>query len=552
MMTKDVYEYTFKQLLKHVKDSRDSMCKSYNQFKESIMPVVNLGDEDYELYQNIVESNAFAVKSAIVQIIKHLMECFAEEDEAFSIKYAARQFYIHQTYDMMLLKEKKKIAYYFKLGQFLEKEVTDFEGRGFDELVIVHMRHYDSNSYKVCIADTNSLNREAGKSMKHITLQEFFCEIFGPEEYDCFVEYVNRFNETAQLIIGFNTVLAPTEDNIEKFRELTIKEIHDFKYEEYVQTGIDPKQIGKIRGNYIGRGLYKIMLGESTFAISFLSSEWSYKIYKATDNLEQTGIIAGYLKSIEQLVFELAKLRAGERNITINKKGWSESKYFTKKVSENINFSLGELEYFLVDNVNLFGVEDDVRDYIVATIKDWRENQRNGYFHKHNLKKVNRVDEIRKKAIFLYFLLLGGYKIRNSDIGKLKIYTEKKEKEKTDEQILEELTDWINEILAYGILGKNEAIVFNLYDEKDYGWSLQLTTVETCEELANNHNIKESFTSGKDLYKWKSILDEKAAQMYISDLIGKYLESNNVYEGIEKLKKIAVWCRYGIMFIKDK
>ena len=45
------------------------------------------------------------------------------------------------------------------------------------------------------------------------------------------------------------------------------------------------------------------MVGTADFAVSFISSEWNYQAYQLTENLDMTGIVAGYLKSIEQLLY---------------------------------------------------------------------------------------------------------------------------------------------------------------------------------------------------------------------------------------------------------
>ncbi len=551
METKGIYQYIFNQLLEHVKESRSVKSSNYREMKSRIEPMIVLGDEEYDLYQNIVEDNTVAVKSFIVYMIKHMMECFTQEDEDFALRYKNREFFEHGVYDMMLPAGDKKIAYHFMREELVNKEILSYIEKGFDALVIVHMNNYDDFGYQCCITDTNLYNKKAHLSVKHMTLQEFFCDMFGQDEYEIFLEYLGKFNDAAQTIIGYNTVLAPTEDNIEKFKKTTLKELLEFKYEQYVQEGVDPKQIEKIRYNYFERCLYKIMLGDSTFANSFLSSEWNYKIYKATDSLEQTGIIAGYLKSIEQLAYEIAKLHVGERDVTIRKKSWANGSFFTKKVAEKIDFSLGELEYFFVENNNLFGVTDDVRAYIVETVADWRENQRNGYFHKHNLKDINKVDEIRNKAIFLYFLLLGGCKIRNVDVVKLKPYIEKQEDPKDEKQLLEEFKNWIEEIFDYGIPGNDAALIFNLYDVKDYGWAIQLTTIEKKEELSAGTFAKEKFTSGKNLYKWKSTVEEGQAQEYITKIIKRYVDSGQAHDRVKQFTTVGVWCRLGTKIVID-
>lgn len=55
---------------------------------------------------------------------------------------------------------------------------------------------------------------------------------------------------------------------------------------------------------HIKRSLYELMIGQSDFADSFISSEWYYDIHTITGVIDETGVVTGYLKSIEQLLFE--------------------------------------------------------------------------------------------------------------------------------------------------------------------------------------------------------------------------------------------------------
>lgn len=61
------------------------------------------------------------------------------------------------------------------------------------------------------------------------------------------------------------------------------------------------------------------------------------------------------------------------------------------------------------------------KEHLIEAIKQWREKYRNGYFHKENLQSIQKAQDIRKQAIQLYFLILGGSAIKNQDFTKLGI-----------------------------------------------------------------------------------------------------------------------------------
>ena len=61
--------------------------------------------------------------------------------------------------------------------------------------------------------------------------------------------------------------------------------------------------------------------------------------------------------------------------------------------------------------------------HIDELLSDWREKHRNGYFHKDSLQSMKIVNEIRDRAIQLYFLILVASKINEDQFGTLGIYS---------------------------------------------------------------------------------------------------------------------------------
>lgn len=65
----------------------------------------------------------------------------------------------------------------------------------------------------------------------------------------------------------------------------------------------------------------------------------------------------------------------------------------------------------------------DVNNYVIRKIRDviraWKNDERNGYFHKENLDDVDKVATIRKNTIFIYYLVLGGIDLEADTINLL-------------------------------------------------------------------------------------------------------------------------------------
>lgn len=94
---------------------------------------------------------------------------------------------------------------------------------------------------------------------------------------------------------------------------------------------------------------------------------------------------------------------------------------FTKENEDMVDTTLGALEQVIAHNGQILDVNKYAKEHIVSTIDDWREKQRNGYFHKHNLQSIKKVAEIRDKAIQLYFLILGSCTIKDEQLKELGI-----------------------------------------------------------------------------------------------------------------------------------
>ena len=95
---------------------------------------------------------------------------------------------------------------------------------------------------------------------------------------------------------------------------------------------------------------------------------------------------------------------------------------YSKENEDLADTTLKALEQVISHNSQILDVNKYARDYILETIDDWRDKQRNGYFHKWNLQSVKKVNEIREKAIYLYFLILGSCTVQDDQLKELGIY----------------------------------------------------------------------------------------------------------------------------------
>ena len=181
--------------------------------------------------------------------------------------------------------------------------------------------------------------------------------------------------------------------------------------------------------------LYRYLLGKSDFSRSLFTSEYLYKQYDADDCFDYTAIVSGYLKSVEQLLYHIAKFSIDKkyeiknRSFIINK-GLKKGKYGKlipdkhkpfriKWTTENAPFAdttIGALIWFLKDNKDdLLHVEEKYKDVIIDCLNCYRIECRNDSFHLDNNYRWSRVEYIRWNTFFLYIILLSCCKLGDND-----------------------------------------------------------------------------------------------------------------------------------------
>lgn len=264
-----------------------------------------------------------------------------------------------------------------------------------------------------------------------VLFEDFLEMLFGYEEKIAFLEEMADFKEEMHKAIGYQVTELCSPYNLEKLKQQLDSELSSFDYDaikqqKYANTvtgGITNNDLSKhnfaiIKNVFIDNGRYKLLLGNSDFAESYLTSEWLYKKYFSLDELDNTFIVAGFLKSIEQLLWDIIFLVGQGRDI----KGVS----ISEENQDEIDKTLGSLQYFLSNwsNDDLFqnsfgGGKHFVMNYLKKQISDWRKQYRNGYFHKHNLNDKDKIESIRDESYFLYLLILGTIRLTPSQVARL-------------------------------------------------------------------------------------------------------------------------------------
>lgn len=420
------YEEAFSSLLEIVKGGKEFHEKYHKNIRNSIGAMINLGDSSYADYSSMVETNELRAASTIEALAVSLFidnsdpqfsfypvhECYAKlplEEQAKS-----RPFQIILTADGM------KTGIVFSVSSDVGRHYRLFiqDAYEVDNLLIVRLIDPDEEAYDAIITKTNQTNEGSGLHLTHMTLKEFWVEHFGEEEYNALLIAINQFNNQAQEIIGFSTVVTPTDAAINRFRETTGKMLRERTYSSLVPDDVYYSQVLIMEQNYLAQGRWKAMISKKDFAISFITSEWYFQMHQLTESFDLTWVAAGYLKSVEQLLYAVIELSEGT-GITIRSTDRTIIE-FSKENESQIDSTLGSLKAVLEHN-RLLEVNRYAREHIISTIEDWRKKKRNGFFHKDVLQSTDQLMEIREAALQLYFLILGSFAIRNDQLIQLGI-----------------------------------------------------------------------------------------------------------------------------------
>ena len=298
--------------------------------------------------------------------------------------------------------------------------------RSENPVMVVFLLKDGAQSSKAVANFAMRMERLEGICPDCVLFEEFLELAFGKEERDAFCEAMANFKDEMHKVIGYQVTELFNPYNLEKHREDLNQELQKFDYDRIrkqrsLNSGvkdISDNDLEILKKKYLYSGRYKILLGEGDFAESYLTSEWLYRKYVFLDDLDNTFIVSGFLKSVEQLLWDVI-LQVGSgrkiRNVEISEEN-----------KDEIDKTLGALEHFIGawENTDLFNKSFDgdknlVRKYVKAQIADWRDKYRNGYFHKHNLKDKKRIDEIREETYFLYMLILGAIKLTDEQVKKM-------------------------------------------------------------------------------------------------------------------------------------
>lgn len=523
-----LYDYAFNCMYNHVKKNKDVMSRAQEVMQSMHRSIFTMTDSNTELYNKITKKS---MHSLMIEVQNLIMRLFTLNSVPYKRFGDGEEF---KYMPFMRKEEGKQIAYIFSYR--IAERLSDWERLrdqynldGIKVVSLIELKENKSAFYS--IVRHESLKTE--EFVRYTTIKEVF-NLLGNGEFEVFKNYTHQFNDSIKELIGYSTITIPFKDMLVAFKKTTLDRIKGIDYSSYL-FNIDTEQTKILNNNYIKCERYRIIIGNSDFAESFLSSEWYYSMHVATSRLEQTAIVVGYLKSVEQLLYKIVKLSINTGK-TIKKIGSKEFIDYTDSNEAEVDTSLGSLIGYVKYYSDLWDVNRSMKYYITDKLNEYRIKYRNDHFHKNNVYDLENIREIREQTMLMYYLLLGAFSIASNQITDYEMYMEFEEVKESLKY--EEFESWLNRMLGGDSLLSDDIPVYFLF--KSYGqdsWELQFNTVSGFNDKCLPENMQYPYIS--DSLYWPRVLEENEAEAEVIWFAKHYLESGKYADKLKKHSLIA-------------
>ena len=553
MKNEDVYEYQFYSLYQQVKsligrntislyDDSDPIEKEVTDYLGKSELLFDLTGIDYKLLKKADIEYRYWVEIYVLKIVENLL---CRYDVNYEEKYHPNN---NEKYSIIYELSGKKIESYFLFDIYYDEiNRTNYDSiaqalkadcQEVDEIYIYIFRDNICKSDAAWLVNNCCEFNENG-FVKTFPLKHFFELLFDSEEYEIFCNYAKSFYEKCNNVISYKTIILPTRNTIDSYKLKKQKMLMQMDYKAIAVKGksgsLSDDEFEKVKNSFLHNKMYMAMIGENDFADSFISAEWSYDVYSnAMGELELTGIISGYLKSIEQLLYAITRFHIN-KGLFINtrKEG---KKIYSTDIEDIIDSTLGSLNDFVTSKEAKLAIDVKIRGCLRKAISLWTQYQRNGYFHKHNLHMSdNKIDEVRELTLYLYFLILGGIYFTPEQRIRLGIRSVEDDsgKNNTVEINCFQFNEWMNDILKYELHESVSGIWLSLITIENE-WSIKpyLMTSFQIDDFESGEldfiNIIDMRHSKNIIpFCWKSMTSDYNDEVCkVQDLIYNYIELN--------------------------
>ena len=538
-----LYEFAENALKEALVDVTNKISEGYKVY--GMEPMFRVANQNLRILKSVEGFTSKAVTNVVTDLLIHILEENSIEiDENKS-----------NVVDFCISRNSQCMGYIVtdRENWFVnaEKAKTD----GIDKVVYIVLQNKTNGTVRFCEPRSKKFMESGCYRYVNNILLEDFLEELGVDEFESFKKIAQIYSDAAEEIVGINTAIVPTDEALDGSRE-TIKA--EFVKEEYLAalnntfTDTELNAIKKVAGTNID-----VLVGYEDFAKSFLSSEWYYNLQKQTDRgLDQTAIVAGYLKSVEQFIYALIVAHANRGwKIFVEHKRYTDAngnkrKYpFDANYKNTYNLTLGALNAYMKEPRNkFFSNYDSIQTKIMDFLEKYCMHTRNGYLHKDNIYTWAEINEIRNQTYCAYYLLLGYLYINNDMRTSLKKRAVASKAKDTDGLEYKKFSEWITSLMKYDDDIGCKIIYFKLQEDKYTKFhKLEIAGMDAYSEGRNLFDENDDRTVPKIIRRfiytpfiWKSFTEGDALRDEVAHAIEKYLIEGEFAKSLKNYQAIVV------------
>lgn len=402
------YDIIFEQAMQRIRNIRRPHAKradnenlGWDTLEEQV--IFDFGGKEAHTYYHAVES----AKKISISCISAIIEILADRVYGRNIELISECLDIIDNPCFVLLDNQKKDLFIFR-----EIEKVNF-WKTEDEPINIQNFMKEKGAKKcqyiyfvydyayLQVIGYNNDKEDQSRGTRLYSLMDFFDFYFSRDERVRFEKALHEYIEKVNECLGYILVKSLTSNTLINFRNITENFIlrYDFSTlidkkinSRFVMDKVDYKILSK---QFFDEKCYQIIIGDSDFAESIITAEWLFDSMKKAKAIDLTIIGMGYFKAIEQLLFELIKVHMNEKDV------------------EEKDFTIGAIATYYKKNMKSI-FRDELQFFTKTFIKEVIfefADLRNGYFHKHNIREWDKIDEIRNTTFELVFLVLSAHKL---------------------------------------------------------------------------------------------------------------------------------------------
>ena len=284
-----------------------------------------------------------------------------------------------------------------------------FKNKNIDKSVVSYIVTTINNNHqtRILFETFNKLNT----NIKLISFDELFKHLFNIEEYNDFIcairdntSIMQSFGYSAFEKVGYSDFYETSKDVVDSMLK--------FDYYSILSKDISDNTFDGMYYRFKDCLIQKLLFAKNddSYSKCIISSEFLYKLNSHTNRIDNSGIVIGYIKSVELILVDIV-FKLSNRNLYI-------------KTMNGRTYELNDDNaQSIIDGLTI----DSSRSFINRNWNEYNNTYnslklfnrylyvfniyRKRYFHKYILVDENEIEKIRETAFILYFILFSTFSL---------------------------------------------------------------------------------------------------------------------------------------------